>query len=88
MRNDGLVPLGNELDSLEAVKCAGGFILDASGHVEGLNEAFPVVDPAVLLADANIALDYRSVVLVVGTMLVTLNGETLEAIEGAGGLLL
>ena len=88
MRNDGLVPLGNELDSLEAIECAGSFLLEAGLHVEGLNEALASVDGAVLLAHLSGALDSRSVVPVAGTMLVTLNCETLEAIEGAGGFLL
>jgi hypothetical protein len=88
MRNDGLVPLGNELDSLEAIECAGSFLLEAGLHVESLDEALASVDGAVLLAHLSGALDSRSVVPVAGTMLVTLNGETLEAIEGAGGFLL
>ena len=54
-----------------------------------MDEALASVDGAVLLAHLSGALDCsRSVVSVAETMLVTLNCETLEAIEGAGGFLL
>ena len=89
MRNDGLIPFGNKLDSLEAIECAGSFLLEAGLHVKGLNEALASVDSAVLLAYLGfIAPDSRTVMSVVRTMLMTLNGETLEAIEGTCSFLL
>ena len=36
---------------LEAVKCASSLLLDAGLHVEGCDQAFPVVDGTVLLAN-------------------------------------
>ena len=89
MRNDRLIPLGNELDSLEAIECAGSFLLEAGLHIKGLNEALASVDGAVLLTHLSfIAPNNRSVMSVVRTVLMTLNCETLKAIKGTGCFLL
>ena len=82
MRNDRLIPLGEESDFLEAIECAGSFLLEAGLHIKGLNEALPSVNGTVLLGHLRfIALDCWSVVSVVRAMLMTLNDKILEAIE-------
>jgi hypothetical protein len=43
-----------DLDGFEAIKCAGGLLLNAFSKVESGDHAFCIVDTAVLLASAHI----------------------------------
>ena len=47
-------------ETLEAIECTCGFLLKAELHVSLEDQAFSVVDAAVLLADAHISHDKRS----------------------------
>jgi hypothetical protein len=58
--DDLIVVLGCKLLTLKAVKCARGLILNALSHVKGLDQAFTVVNAAVLLANTHVFLDLRS----------------------------
>ena len=57
---DLIVVLGCKLLTLEAVKCARCLVFNALSHVEGLDQAFAVVNAAVLLANTHVLLDLRS----------------------------
>jgi hypothetical protein len=58
--DDLIVVFGCKLLTLETVKCARGLILNALSHVEGLDQAFAVVNAAVLLANTHVLLNLRS----------------------------
>ena len=89
MKNHGLFQLCNDLGSLEAIEGTSSLLLNADLNVSLKDQTFPVVDAAVLLANRNIALDYGCVVLVVWTVVMTLNHETQSpmAFGEAGSLL-
>ena len=57
---DLIVVLGCKLLTLEAVKCARCLVFNALSHVEGLDQAFAVVNAAVLLANTHVLLNLRS----------------------------
>jgi len=58
-------------NSLKAVKSASGLLLGASSHVKGCDEAFTIVNAAVLLTDTNVRRDLDS----------TLDALALEAVK-------
>ena len=63
-------------NSLKAVESASGFLLGASIHIKGCDEALAIVDAAVLLADTHV-LSYLDS---------SLGTPALEAIKRAGTL--